>query len=117
MSWINLHALWQILVVGLLAGAGLPALFAVGLRALSMPGHSVQPATAGASPGAGAKHAASPSPTASPTASPSPAAGAGDDSDSIVGGSRLGIVIATICFVIVLGAIGWGLYLIVISSR
>jgi hypothetical protein len=34
-SWINLHALWKIVVVGLLAGAGLPALFAVGLRALS----------------------------------------------------------------------------------
>ena len=115
MSWVNLHALWQILVVGLLAGAGLPALFAVGLRALSMPGHRVQPATAGAGPGAGAKHAASPSPN--PSRSPGPAAGADDDSDSIVGGSRLGIVIATICFVIVLGAIGWGLYLIVISSR
>ncbi|MFC1411344.1 hypothetical protein ACEZCY_17670 [Streptacidiphilus sp. N1-12] len=35
-DWINLHALWQIVVVGLLAGAGLPALFAVGLRALSL---------------------------------------------------------------------------------
>lgn len=34
-SWINLTALWKIVVVGLLAGAGLPALFAVGLRALS----------------------------------------------------------------------------------
>jgi hypothetical protein len=106
-SWVNLQALWQILVVGLLAGAGLPALFAVGLRALSMPGHRVQPATAGASPGAGA----------SPAAGARHAAVADDDSDSIVGGSRLGLVIATICFVIVLGAIGWGLYLIVISSR
>jgi hypothetical protein len=34
-SWIDLHALWKILVVGLLAGAGLPALFAIGLRALN----------------------------------------------------------------------------------
>ncbi len=34
-SWINLTALWQIIVFGLLLGAGLPALFAVGLRALS----------------------------------------------------------------------------------
>ena len=34
-SWINLHALWKIVVIGLLAGAGLPALFAVGLRALA----------------------------------------------------------------------------------
>lgn len=33
-SWINLTALWKIVVVGLLAGAGLPALFAIGLRAL-----------------------------------------------------------------------------------
>jgi hypothetical protein len=34
-SWIDLHAIWRIVVVGLLAGAGLPALFAIGLRALS----------------------------------------------------------------------------------
>jgi hypothetical protein len=46
MSWINLSALWKILVFGLLAGAGLPALFAIGLRALSMKGSRVQ--TAGA---------------------------------------------------------------------
>jgi hypothetical protein len=42
-SWIDLHALWQIVVFGLLAGAGLPALFAVGLVALSRPGHRAQP--------------------------------------------------------------------------
>jgi hypothetical protein len=35
MSWINLDAIWKIVVFGLLAGAGLPALFAVGLLALS----------------------------------------------------------------------------------
>jgi hypothetical protein len=34
-SWINLHALWKIVVLGLAAGAGLPALFAIGLKALS----------------------------------------------------------------------------------
>jgi hypothetical protein len=34
-SWINLSALWRIVVIGLLAGAGLPAIFAVGLRALA----------------------------------------------------------------------------------
>jgi hypothetical protein len=34
-SWINLSALWRIIVVGLLAGAGLPAIFAVGIRALA----------------------------------------------------------------------------------
>lgn len=32
--WINFSALEKIIVVGILAGAGLPALFAVGLRAL-----------------------------------------------------------------------------------
>jgi hypothetical protein len=38
-SWINLTAIWQIVVVGLLAGAGLPALVATGLYALSVPGN------------------------------------------------------------------------------
>ncbi|HTZ92745.1 MAG TPA: hypothetical protein VMB74_10150 [Streptosporangiaceae bacterium] len=32
-EWIDQQAVWEIVVVGLLAGAGLPALFAVGLRA------------------------------------------------------------------------------------
>jgi hypothetical protein len=35
MAWINLSAIWKILVFGLLAGAGLPALFAIGMLALS----------------------------------------------------------------------------------
>lgn len=35
MSLINLSALWKIVVFGLLAGAGLPAIFAVGLLSLS----------------------------------------------------------------------------------
>ena len=78
MSWINLSALWKIVVFGLLAGAGLPALFAVGLRFLSMPGSRVQ--TAGA------------------------------DSDHVVGGNVLGMAIAAICFLIILAAIGWGIY-------
>ncbi|MFF0296075.1 hypothetical protein ACFYST_20430 [Kitasatospora sp. NPDC004614] len=49
-SWINLDALWRIVVVGLLTGAGLPALFAIGLRLLNPPGTSVTAArpTAGA---------------------------------------------------------------------
>jgi hypothetical protein len=41
-SWINFSALWQIIVIGLLAGAGLPALFAVGLVALNRPGPRAQ---------------------------------------------------------------------------
>jgi hypothetical protein len=44
--WINLHALWQIVLLGLVAGAGLPALFALGLRALALPGGSARPADA-----------------------------------------------------------------------
>ena len=34
-SWINFSAIWKIVVFGLLAGAGLPALFAIGMTALS----------------------------------------------------------------------------------
>jgi hypothetical protein len=40
-DWIDLHALGQILLLGLICGAGLPALFAIGLRAL----HVGTPAT------------------------------------------------------------------------
>jgi hypothetical protein len=35
MSWINLQAIWKIVVFGLVLGAGLPSLFAVGLFSLS----------------------------------------------------------------------------------
>jgi hypothetical protein len=83
-SWIDLKALWQIVVVGLLAGAGLPALFAAGLLALHMPGGN-RAKTAGAD---------------------------GADSDAIVGGNPVGMVIAALCFLIVLAAIGWGIYAI-----
>jgi hypothetical protein len=77
MSWINLAAIWRIVVFGLVLGAGLPALFAVGLFSLSK-GPRAQ--TAGA------------------------------DSDVLVGGSVAGMVIAALCFLIVLAAIGWGIY-------
>jgi hypothetical protein len=83
-SWIDLHALWQIVVVGVLAGAGLPALFAVGLRALSLPGNGAQPI--------------------------------GADSDRVVGGSPLGLAAATVCFAIVLAAVGYGIYIVVNGS-
>ena len=47
-KWIDLHALWQIVALGLVCGAGLPALFALGLRALNQPGrHADQPVSAG----------------------------------------------------------------------
>jgi hypothetical protein len=83
-SWVDLHALWQIVVFGMLAGAGLPALFAVGLRALSLPGHRAQPANG--------------------------------SSDQLVGGNPVGIAAASLCFAIVLAAVGWGIYFIVNSS-
>jgi hypothetical protein len=90
-SWINLSALWQIVVVGLLAGAGLPALFAVGLRALAMPGNRVQTAGAGGGTHAGAD-------------------------DRVYGGNPMGLALGVLCFAIVLAAIGYGIYLIVASS-
>jgi hypothetical protein len=78
MSWINLTALWKILVFGIIAGAGLPALFAVGLYSLSLGGKTR-------------------------TAD-------GADSDSLLGGSVAGMAAAALCFLIVLAAIGWGIY-------
>jgi hypothetical protein len=45
-SWINLNALWKIIVLGLVFGAGAPALFAVGLRSLSIPRAGGSPAPA-----------------------------------------------------------------------
>lgn len=86
--WINWKALWQILVFGLVAGAGLPALFAIGLRTLSLPG------------GARAK-----------------TVGAGGDSDAIVGGSVVGMVVGGLCFVIVLAAIVWAIWAIYKSGH
>lgn len=79
MSWINLSALWKIIVFGLIAGAGLPALFAIGLRALAWPGGArVQTAGAG--------------------------------SGEVVGGNLLGMVVAAICFMVILAAVGWSIY-------
>jgi hypothetical protein len=74
--WVNWTALWQIVVLGLIAGAGLPALFAVGLRALSL-GRRGQTVSG--------------------------------DSEALVGGNPVGVVLAAICFLIVLAAIGWGI--------
>jgi hypothetical protein len=97
-DWINLTALWEIVVVGLLAGAGLPALFAVGLRFLNMPGNRV--ATAGAGGGAGAHHEVSGHP----------------GEETVYGGNPMGLVVAGICFAIILAAIGYGIYLIVAGT-
>jgi hypothetical protein len=82
-EWVNLHALWQILVAGLICGAGLPTIFVLGLRALAMP--------------AGERAAA-------------------QDSDRLVGGSRVGYVLAGLCFAVVTAGIVWGIYFIVAGT-
>ncbi len=92
-SWINLHALWEIVVVGLLAGAGLPALFAVGLRALSLPGSRGQASNGGQAGNGGQV-----------------------GEERIVGGSVPGMVAAGLCFAVVLAGLGWGIYYIVAGS-
>ncbi|MGF1431672.1 hypothetical protein [Kitasatospora sp. LaBMicrA B282] len=81
-SWINLNALWKIVVVGLLTGAGLPALFAIGLRLLNPP---TAPTQAGAGAGVAGRTRA----------------------------GALGIALAGVCFAVVLGAIAWGISVIV----
>jgi hypothetical protein len=96
-DWINLSALWQIVVVGLLAGAGLPALFAVGLRFLNMPTARVAPAGAGAD---GHHHSVS----------------GHADEETVYGGNPMGLVVAGTCFAIILAAIGYGIYLIVAGT-
>jgi hypothetical protein len=87
-SWINLHALWKIVVLGLAAGAGLPALFAVGLRALS----------------------------SGPRTAVATGSGAATDEGVMYGGSIAGLLAASFCFAVVLAAVGWGIYSIVSSS-
>lgn len=86
-SWIDYTALWEIVVVGLLAGAGLPAVFALGLRALGRPAR-----------GRGGVRGRA-------------------DSDALVGGNPAGIAVAALCFAVVLAAIGYGIYLIVASGH
>jgi hypothetical protein len=84
MSWINLTALWKIVVFGLIAGAGIPSLFAGGLYSLSLGPRRVRAATAEAD--------------------------GNSDSDVLVGGSIVGMVIAAIVFLIILAAVGWSIY-------
>jgi len=89
MSWINLNALWKILVVGLLAGAGLPAVFAIGMWALNL---GRKPATVSATTGS---------------------AEVPRKEESILGGSSAGLAIGVVCFLIFLAGIGAGIYYIV----
>jgi hypothetical protein len=91
-SWINLHALWKIVVVGLLAGAGLPAIFAIGLKALSL-GPANSPATVSGSQ-----------------------TGSDGGGQKMIGGNPIGLVGGALCFAIVLAGIGWGIYFVVAGS-
>jgi hypothetical protein len=97
-DWIDVTALGKILLGGLICGAGLPAIFALGLRALHLGAPAAVPADAAAG-GATANRPASAA-----------------ESQRLVGGSPLGIGIAGLCFAIVLAAIGWGIYLIVAGT-
>jgi hypothetical protein len=105
-KWINLTALWQIVVVGLLAGAGLPAIFAFGLRFLNMPG-GARVATAGAGAGTGTG--------AGPDGHHHAVAGH-ENEETVYGGNAMGLVLACVCFAIILAAIGYGIYLIVAGT-
>ncbi|WP_406096466.1 hypothetical protein [Kitasatospora purpeofusca] len=88
-SWIDLDALWRILVVGLLTGAGLPALFALALRLLNPPAPAGEPATGPATGPAGGPA------TDRPTAGP------------------VGYALAGLLLAVVLASIGWGISVIV----
>ena len=88
-SWIDLDALWKIAALGVLLGAGLPALFAIGLRALG--------------PGSGASAASTVEATE----------GGGQPAAAKASGTMLGGAIAVLCFAVVLAVIGWGVYKIV----
>jgi hypothetical protein len=80
-SWIDLHALLKIVLIGLAAGAGLPAIFAIGLRVLAPPRSRSTGAEAG-------------------TVTTAPA----------------NVAAASLCFAVVLAAVGYGIYLIVAGS-
>jgi hypothetical protein len=80
-------ALWQVLLVGLLLGAGLPALFALGLRSLNA-GRTV---TAGGGGGYGGADTSKPSP--------------------------LGLTGAIICFTILVAAVLFGIIVIIFGNK
>ncbi|HTU76216.1 MAG TPA: hypothetical protein VMG38_22080 [Trebonia sp.] len=88
MSWFNVTDFWKTVVYGLIAGAGLPALFAVGLYALS---RGPRVAAAGAD--------------------------GGESSETVVGGSIIGMIVAAICFLVILAAIGWGVHYIYVAGH
>jgi hypothetical protein len=74
-SWINVSALWKIVVFGLLAGAGLPAIYAIGMVILSR------------------------------TRTVTVTGNSSTETRKVAG-----LAAAGFCFLIVLTAIGWGIY-------
>ena len=85
-------ALWQVLLVGLLLGAGLPALFALGMRSLST-GRTV---AVGAGVGSSLRH--------------------GDGADTSKP-SALGLAGAVVCFSIVVLAVAFGIVVIIFGKQ
>ncbi|MFI2612652.1 hypothetical protein [Kitasatospora sp. NPDC018619] len=100
-SWVNLDAVWKIVVVGLLTGAGLPALFALGLRLLNPPGPAAEPP--GPAEGLPGPAEGLPGPA---EGLPGPAAGR-------AGAGAVGYALSGLVFAVVLSAIGWGISVIV----
>lgn len=84
----SLSALWQVLAVGLLLGAGLPALFALGLRSLNA-GRTV--VTAGSGGYGGTAEVSKP--------------------------SSLGLAGAIVCFSILIAAVLFGIVVIIFGKQ
>lgn len=83
-------ALWQVLAVGLILGAGLPALFALGLRSLNV-GRTVTAGVGGGSVGD------------APGTSSKP--------------SSLGLAGAVVCFAILIAAVLFGIVVIIFGKQ
>jgi hypothetical protein len=81
-------ALWQVLLVGLLLGAGLPALFALGLRSLNT-GRTVTVGTGGG----------------------------GGSLDENSKPSALGLTGAVVCFTILIAAVLFGIVVIIFGNK
>jgi len=86
-----LEALWQVIAVGLLLGAGLPALFALGIRSLNSGRTVLVSAAAGDSAGPARDEVSKPSP--------------------------LGMAGAVVCFSIVVLAVLFGIVVIIFGKQ
>lgn len=111
-SWINVNALWKIVVIGLLAGAGLPALFAVGLRALAPRTRKAEDEVSAAGAGAVGAGTAGTRTVGTRTVG-TRTVGTGPSSHRA---GLLGGLTAVLCFAVILAAMGWGIYSIVHNS-